>query len=137
MTRCKSKVGSIGCCHGEGADDNVIHAGELRFGSLDTDSGTYGRWHHLKCWRVPSAVWTGFPPPRPPNSLTEEQKGDDLAAAFAAAIVAMEQLVFCGFSDLSEEQKVRSEPRVCLLTDIVWAAAAYRMNGTLVLMFYD
>ena len=38
-----------------------IAKGLLRAGNLNRESGTYANWMHLKCWRVPSAVWLSFP----------------------------------------------------------------------------
>lgn len=28
----------------------------IRIGSIDKDAGTYGRWIHLDCWRVPMRI---------------------------------------------------------------------------------
>jgi hypothetical protein len=33
------------------AADEIIEKGEIRIGSINEDSGTYGRWFHLRCWR--------------------------------------------------------------------------------------
>jgi BRCA1 C Terminus (BRCT) domain len=32
----------------------------IRVGSLDDRSGSYGRWFHLGCWRVPYRIWAGL-----------------------------------------------------------------------------
>lgn len=34
----------------------VIVKGELRVGWLEPQTGTYGGWKHLRCWRVPNQV---------------------------------------------------------------------------------
>lgn len=36
--------------------DGTIDRDSIRVGSLDKVAGTYGRWHHLSCWRVPGKV---------------------------------------------------------------------------------
>ena len=56
---------------------------------------------------MPSLVWMGLPPQSssPPKGAAV-QKGGGVADGYATAIAAMEQLVFCGFSELSSEQKV-------------------------------
>jgi len=41
----------------------------IRVGSLDETSGTYGRWNHLQCWRVPSKVWSGLSDPTDPKHV--------------------------------------------------------------------
>ena len=57
-TRC-SRTGKFKFC---GADAS-IGLGEVRVGSLDGlgsalegQAGTYTKWNHLKCWRVPNKV---------------------------------------------------------------------------------
>lgn len=38
--------------------ESKIAKDEIRVGSLDKTAGTYGRWHHLQCWRVVSYYFT-------------------------------------------------------------------------------
>ena len=64
---------------------------EIRFGSMDPEAGSYGRWRHLSCWRVPASIWLGMPDP--------ETCG---RADVVAALVRMQQVSFCGFTELSE-----------------------------------
>jgi hypothetical protein len=85
---CQMDAKSKSCQHG---DDDAIEKDELRCGSLDDSSGGYGRWHHLRCWRVPYTIWRGLPPP---------VKGRGSREAFEAAILASEQLTLAGFSTL-------------------------------------
>lgn len=33
-----------------------IETGEVKVGSLDLHAGSYGRYHHLDCWRVPTKI---------------------------------------------------------------------------------
>lgn len=45
-------------------DATLIPKDAIRVGSLDKFAGTYGRWHHLPCWRVPYRIWAGLTDPR-------------------------------------------------------------------------
>jgi hypothetical protein len=47
-----AKSGRSKCVTCEG----VVEKGAVRVGSLDEFAGSYGRWHHLDCWRVPVKV---------------------------------------------------------------------------------
>ena len=87
---CKA-MGSAKQCETEG----TIQKNELRCGYLDTATGTYTGWKHLECWRVPSKVWMGLPDP---DTCTDELK-------FETAIVGMNEVLLCGFSELSGEQQ--------------------------------
>ena len=70
----------------------TIPEGELRFGSLVPETGTFSRWVALKNVRVPSVIWTGL-------------KGRE--ADVEAALVDMDGLVLVGFTSLSAEDKKR------------------------------
>jgi curved DNA-binding protein CbpA len=48
-------------CSAYGAEPTFIAKGEIRFGSMNIESGSYGRWMHLECWRVPGLIWRGLP----------------------------------------------------------------------------
>jgi hypothetical protein len=85
---CKQKTKAKKCNDGE----ETIEKGEIRVGSMDPLSGGYGRWNHLKCWRVPSKVWLGLTDPDDP-------------AQVAKALLSMNEVLLCGFSELSEEEK--------------------------------
>ncbi|KAI8840161.1 hypothetical protein BJ741DRAFT_598110, partial [Chytriomyces cf. hyalinus JEL632] len=73
----------------------LIPKGTLRVGALNPESGTYSRWSHLSCWRVPFKVWNGLPE----NSTNP--------ADFEAALAAMNEILFCGFCDLSPDEKAQ------------------------------
>ncbi|KAJ3405419.1 hypothetical protein HDU80_001341 [Chytriomyces hyalinus] len=73
----------------------LIPKGSLRVGALNPESGTYSRWSHLSCWRVPFKVWNGLPE----NSTNP--------ADFEAALAAMNEILFCGFCDLSPDEKAQ------------------------------
>lgn len=94
-SKCVTKATSIGCRHGQ---DPMIAKGEVRFGSLDLESGAYGRWHHLTCWRVPASIWLGLP---------DADVCQD-SSKFLAAIIAMQHIAFVGFAELSaaDQEKV-------------------------------
>lgn len=77
-------------------DDAEIAKGELRCGHLDPEAGSYGRWHHLACWRVPASIWLGLPGAKVKDP-----------AAFEAALLAMSQLALCGFAELSPELRAQ------------------------------
>ncbi len=51
----------------------VIQINEIRVGSMDEIAGSYGRWHHLECWRVPKKVQNGLT-----NPMDEESSLRDL-----------------------------------------------------------
>jgi hypothetical protein len=79
---------------------SLIAKGAVRIGSLIEDAGTYGRWVHLECWRVPAAVWLGMPPEGSP------------AAYFMMALVAQSDLVLLGFASLSAAERQAVVARV-------------------------
>lgn len=68
-----------------------IGKGEIRIGSMDAMSGSYGRWIHLECWRVPNRIWQGLP----------QDGGDGIVARCLAALSGMNEVQFTGFNDLS------------------------------------
>jgi hypothetical protein len=87
-----------GACHGNPKEPEacvkhglgpLIPDGSLRCGSMDPESGTYGRWRHIECWRVPACVWLGLPDPAASD-----------ATAFEEAIVSMQSVTLCGFVEL-------------------------------------
>ena len=75
--------------------DDLIAKGSIRCGSMDKESGAYGRWMHLECWRVPSLIWIGLPEPDP---------GAD-RSAFRDAIMNMQSIAMVGFAALPEEDQ--------------------------------
>lgn len=71
--------------------DAKIPLGELRVGSLNEKTGSYTRWMHLRCCRVPSRVWAGLPDPLECHDR----------AAFRAAIVDMDDVLLSGVRGLT------------------------------------
>lgn len=74
---------------------NFIEKGTIRVGSINLESGSYGRWCHLMCWRVPSKIWEGLPDP---DICKDETK-------FEAALSSMNEVLLCGFDQLSPNDK--------------------------------
>ena len=68
--------------------DPLIEKGEVRCGSLDPESGGYGRFMHLRCWRVPATVWLGLPTAGADTTVVE------------TALAAMESVTLIGFPTL-------------------------------------
>ena len=96
-SQCSSeKNASAKKCTPKGSEGAFIEKGSIRFGSLDKLSGTYTRWRHIACWRVPTAVWIGLPQ-RNSSNFTE--------AEVEKALCGMNEVVFTGFSDLPKEDK--------------------------------
>ena len=77
----------------------LIPKGELRVGSMNPDSGSYGWWNHLACWRVPSKVWTGIEGLESPKDVE-------------GALFSMNEVLFCGLDELNVE-----ESRCCASCD--------------------
>ena len=38
-------------------ESEFIDKDSIRVGHIDMEAGTYTRWSHLECWRVPFKVW--------------------------------------------------------------------------------
>ena len=72
-----------------------IPKGELRVGSIDDQSGSYGRWVHLDCWRVPAKIHQGLP------RLGSPEAEDP--AAFEAALLSMNEVLLSGVEELEPE----------------------------------
>lgn len=67
---------------------------ELRVGWLNSESGSYGGWRHIRCWRVPSKLWEGLPDP---NTISDASTIDD---KFHAALLTMSDCVLSGYEEL-------------------------------------
>ena len=72
-----------------------IPKGELRVGSIDDESGSYSRWVHLECWRVPVKIHQGLP------RLGSPEAEDP--AAFEAALLSMNEVLLSGVEELEPE----------------------------------
>jgi len=79
----------------KGKDGALISKGKVRIGSLDEEAGSYGRWSHLGCWRVPSKIWLGLPDPDKSTDPTR----------FEAALAAMNGVLLCGVSELPPAER--------------------------------
>lgn len=87
-SKCASKGAASKCAQ------SMIDRDDVRIGSLNEISGTYSRWAHVSCWRVPSRIWLGLPEPET-SSLDE----------FRAALGRMNEVLFSGFVQLSPENQ--------------------------------
>lgn len=90
-SKCTQRTQSARRCADEGP---LIGKGEIRIGSLDSQSGSYGRWVHLKCWRVPSRIWMGL-------AQADGDGGVGTLEMCVAALSGMNEVQFTGFNDLS------------------------------------
>ena len=91
---CKQK-GSAKKCGDASEGLNLIAKGETRIGSIDHEAGSYGRWVHLACWRIPSKIWLGLPNPSEMADPT----------AFEAALIGMNEVLLSGVKELSSEAR--------------------------------
>ena len=64
----------------------------IRVGSLDDTSGSYGRWHHLDCWRVPYRIWAGLTNPADADQVLQD-------------LLYMEEVLLTNLSCLTTEQQ--------------------------------
>ena len=88
-----------------------IDMGDIRVGSMESISGSYCRWNHLYCWRVPYKVWSGFTQPDDEEAVLQD-------------LLFMNEVVLAGVADLNEEDK-RRFLRHCLNKDN-WAKQTSR-----------
>ena len=97
-SKCKKKSNQKGCQHGNQPGDEIIEKDSIRVGSLVEETGSYGRWFHLVCWRVPSKVWLGLP--QDEDLLQDEQ-------AVLDALQKMNLVLLSGLEDLSDQDKLQ------------------------------
>lgn len=107
-SKCSAKGSAKKCA------DSCIPKGALRVGWLNAETGTYGRWANLGCWRVPSKVWLGLPDP---EACAEE----DL---FKVALLSMSSIILSGVGELSPED-ASAFTRHCM-SKSNWAALVKR-----------
>jgi len=74
-------------------DTTVIGLGEVRVGSFDKMAGSYGRWHHLECWRVPKKVQNGLTDPSDEESCLRD-------------LLSMEEVLLTGLAAMDEEDQM-------------------------------
>lgn len=85
-SRCQSQ-GSGKKCE---KDPPFIEKGDVRIGFM-MESGGYGMWVHLECWRIPSKVWLGLPDP---SKCRDRKK-------FEGALRRMNEVSLNGVDDLA------------------------------------
>jgi BRCT domain type II-containing protein len=67
----------------------------IRIGSIDQMSGSYGRWHHLACWRVPYRIWAGLTQPTDAKAVLQDLLYiDQVLLTNLASLNAEQQKVF-------------------------------------------
>jgi hypothetical protein len=74
-----------------------IQKGEIRIGTLFKETGTYTRWVHLRCWRIPSTVWLGLPDP----SVCNDPR------LFLKSLIQMDEMILCGILEMSSEDQMK------------------------------
>lgn len=71
-----------------------IEKGALRVGFI-LESGGYGLWVHLECWRVPSKIWLGLPDP----ATCPDRR------AYEKALLRLDEVSLCGLGDLAAAER--------------------------------
>ena len=74
-----------------------IALNSIRIGSMVSESGTYGRFKHLSCWRVPKAIWFALP------QFPDSEEWNE--AEFTRRLASMNEVIFCGFNRLTEDDR--------------------------------
>jgi hypothetical protein len=116
-SRCVAKSGRT--CTEDPKETCFIAQGEVRIGSMLADVGSYTRFVHLQCWRVPNRIWEGLPKP---------EECDD-PEKFAHALRQMNEVILVGFSDLSEEQQ--NDVVTYVMDKSHWARKTKKRGGLL------
>ena len=78
-------------------------------------SGSFGRWHHLSCWRVPMKIWLGLPSPK---------NFPDHVHLFEKALLGMNEVLLTGYSHLAPHDKTKVAKHV--MNEDNWARATTR-----------
>lgn len=89
-SRCQARGARRRCS----AEQPFIEKGSIRVG-FKLESGGYGLWVHLDCWRVPSKIWLGLPDP----AKTRGQ------ARFETALLRMNEVSLSGVSALGKADR--------------------------------
>jgi hypothetical protein len=97
---------------------NLIPKGAIRIGMLDPQTGGYGRWNHVDCWRVPFKIWLRMP-------QADEPHAED-PVVFEKCLLSLNEVLFTGMQELSKED------RRILVQHVMnrgnWAAARGKKN---------
>eukprot|EP00930_Biecheleria_cincta_P023597 TRINITY_DN17028_c0_g3_i1.p1 TRINITY_DN17028_c0_g3~~TRINITY_DN17028_c0_g3_i1.p1 ORF type:complete len:432 (+),score=85.61 TRINITY_DN17028_c0_g3_i1:29-1297(+) len=89
-SRCMAQGGKKACTE----DPPFIEKGCVRIGFMQT-TGSYGRWVHLQCWRIPSKIWLGLPNP---EKVRDGKK-------FEKALLRMNEVSLSGVGELTAAQR--------------------------------
>lgn len=71
---------------------HFIEKDSIRVGSLDDVAGSYGRWNHLPCWRVPSRIWSGLSQPDNKDIVLQD-------------LLHMDEVLLTGLADLDADEQ--------------------------------
>ena len=96
-SRCQAKGSAKFCAHEE------IEKDSLRVGWMNSETGAYGGWVHLSCWRVPNRVWLGLPNPHTCEDVR----------VFVAALISMGAVLLSGLTELTGSE-MRAVARYCM-----------------------
>eukprot|EP00501_MAST-03F_sp_TOSAG23-6_P000718 GSMAST32.ASY1.ANO1.746.1 assembled CDS len=94
-----------------------IPRGSVRIGIMDAESGDYGWWRHVKCWRVPEKIWSGLPNPENSPDFVEFEK----------CLMRMNEVLLSGLGDMTEKVK-RQIVKHCM-NSTNWASYAKKKNA--------
>lgn len=95
----------------------TIDEGTIRAGWMDPITGSYGRWCHIGCWKVPSKIWLGLP-----VGLAND------VASVVAALSQMGGVLLSGFAQLDNDEK-RLEVAMHVMQKDNWAALKKAKKG--------
>lgn len=111
-----AKSGRAQCvvCKRGGVKEPIVK-GEVRVGSLDENSGAYGRWHHLRCWKVPRKIFTGFTHAEDADTTMRDLK-------------SMEEVLLCGISEL--DSNAQSDVLEHVMEKANWVGSRKRKTHT-------
>ncbi len=77
----------------------LIKKGLIRIGMLNEQTGTYGLWCHLECWRVPQKLWQALP--------GEGDPGFNDPAVVDRLLREMNEVLFTGMHELEDGDRMR------------------------------
>ncbi|UPR03332.1 J domain-containing protein [Chloropicon primus] len=77
----------------------LISKGMIRIGVVDEQTGGYGRWCHLECWRVPKRIWLAMPSEGHPDEYKAE--------VYEMRLIALNEVLFEGMQELSAEHRAK------------------------------
>jgi hypothetical protein len=101
-------------------DDKLIASGSVRVGSLDEKTGTYTRWNHLECWRVPSRIWLGIASSREDEDSVLNTKN------VLQSLLQMNDVLLSGINEMNVEGQMEFVTHI--MDRSSWARISQRRN---------